>query len=140
AGEGMLAAGATAGPHVAEVTVREPVCVGATTTVEQFLEQIVAAHRHLVYPVIEGSGPVGLVSFRDALRIRPEERAHLSIAQIMTPLARVLILDGARPLTEVVGELMGAPLKRALVVEGERWIGLLSPTDALRCIELLKRR
>jgi CBS domain containing-hemolysin-like protein len=79
------------------------------------------------------------VSFRDALRIRPDERAA-PIARIMTPLAQVLVLDGTRPLTEVVGELMRAPLRRALVVDGRDWIGLLSPTDALRCIELLNRR
>ncbi|HXE46321.1 MAG TPA: site-2 protease family protein [Conexibacter sp.] len=140
AGEGMLAAGATAGPHVAEVTVREPVCVPATTTVEQFLEQVVTAHRHLVYPVLNGTDPVGLVSFRDALRTRPDERAVRSVAQIMTPLDRVLVLDGTRPLTEAVGELMRAPLRRALVVDGADWVGLLSPTDALRAIELLNRR
>jgi Zn-dependent protease/CBS domain-containing protein len=140
AGEGMLAAGAAVGPHVAEVTVRDPVCVPAATTVEQFLERIVAEHRHLVYPVVEGSGPVGLVSFRDALRTRPDERAQLPVTRIMTPLAHVLILDGTRPLTEVVGELMRAPLRRALVLDGFDWIGLLSPTDAMRRIELLNHR
>ena len=122
------------------MTVRNPVCVPATTTVAQFLEQTVATHRHLVYPVLEGEDPVGLVSFRDALRTRPDERAGLPVAQIMTPLAHVLILDGTRPLTEVVGELMRAPLRRALVVEGRDWIGLLSPTDTLRSIELLNHR
>lgn len=140
AGEGMLATAASAGPHVAEVTVRNPVCVPATATVEQFLEQTVAEHRHLVYPVVEDAGPVGLVSFRDALRTRPDERGELPVARIMTPLAHVLILDGTRPLTEVVGELMRAPLRRALVVDGRDWIGLLSPTDALRSIELLTHR
>jgi hypothetical protein len=35
---------------------------------------------------------------------------------------------------------MRAPPRRALVVEGWDWIGLPSPTDAMRCIELLNRR
>jgi hypothetical protein len=35
---------------------------------------------------------------------------------------------------------MRAPLRRALVLDGFDWIGLLSPTDAMRSIELLNHR
>jgi Zn-dependent protease/CBS domain-containing protein len=141
AGEGMLAAGAEAagGPHVADVTVRDPVVVPASMTVERFLDEVVTGHRHLVYPVVEDGEPVGLASFRQALHMRPGDRAGARVEQIMAPLAEVLILDGDRPLMEAVSQLMGAPLRRALVVHDEQWIGLLSATDALRAIELLRR-
>jgi Zn-dependent protease/CBS domain-containing protein len=142
AGESMLAAGTDAmgGPHVAELTIRDPVSVPPSMPVDRFLEETVAHHRHLVYPVIAPGGPIGLVSFRDALHTPREQRADLQVAQIMTPLAHVLILDADRPLMEAVGELMRAPLRRALVVDGSGWIGLLSPTDALRAVELLRDR
>lgn len=141
AGEGMLAADpAHPGPRVTDVTVADPVEVRPGMPVEQFLEDVVATHRHLVYPVVGLDGPVGLVSFRDALRLRPEQRAAVQVEQIMVPLARVLVLDGERPLVEAVGELMAAPLRRALVASEDGSVGLLSPTDALRAIELLRRR
>jgi CBS domain-containing protein len=141
AGEGLLAIDpADLGPRVAEVMVADPVEVRPGMPVRQFLDDVVATHRHLVYPVADRDGPVGLVSFRDALRLPHEQRATTQVEQIMVPLARVLVLDGDRPLVEAVGDLMGAPLRRALVVAGDGRVGLLSPTDALRAIELLRRR
>jgi len=141
AGEGMLAADpAQHGPRVADVMVAEPVEVRPGMPVQQFLDDVVATHRHLVYPVVGIDGPVGLVSFRDALRLRADERGTTSVEHVMVPLARVLVLDGERPLVEAVGDLMGAPLRRALVVLDGRRPGLLSTTDALRALELLRRR
>lgn len=142
ASEGLMAVGddAHAGPLVAEVMVREPVAVPAGTSVERFLDEIVVPHRHVVYPVLADGVTVGLVSFRDALRTRRSDRASRSVEEIMVPLARVLVLDAERPLVEVVGELLAAPLRRALVtVDGEP-AGILSPTDALRVLEVLRQR
>jgi Zn-dependent protease len=140
AGEGMLAADpAQSGPRVADVMVADPVEVPAAMTVERFLEDVVATHRHLVYPVAIAGAPVGLVSFRDALRVRRDERATTPVEHVMVPLARVLVLDGERPLVEAAGQLMAAPLRRALVVLDDRPPGLLSTTDALRALELLRK-
>ncbi|HEU4703578.1 MAG TPA: site-2 protease family protein [Conexibacter sp.] len=141
AGEGMLAADpAQSGPRVADVMIADPIEVPASMTVEQFLDDVVATHRHLVYPVAIAGQPVGLVSFRDALRVHRDERAAASVEHVMVPLGRVLVLDGERPLVEAVGDLMAAPLRRALVVLDGRPPGLLSTTDALRALELLRRR
>jgi len=141
AGEGMLAADpAQAGPQVADVMVADPIEVPAAMTVERFLDEVVTSHRHLVYPVVIAGQPVGLVSFRDALRVRREERAATPVEHAMVPLARVLVLDGERPLVDAVGDLMAAPLRRALVVLDGRPPGLLSTTDALRALELLRKR
>ena len=142
AGEGAMAVGedAHAGPHVADVMVRDPVVVAADTSVERFLDEIVVSHRHLVYPVLDAGAPVGLVSFRDALHVRAGDRASVPVEQIMVPLARVLVLDADRPLTDAVAELLAAPLRRALVSAGGQLAGLLSPTDALRTLEILRRR
>jgi Zn-dependent protease/CBS domain-containing protein len=141
AGEGMLAADpAHPGPRVADVMVTDLVEVRPGMPVQQFLDDVVATHRHLVYPVVGLDGPVGLVSFRDALHLRHDQRISTRVEQIMVPLARVLVLDGDRPLIEAVGELMAAPLRRALVVTGDDRISLLSPTDALRSLELMRQR
>jgi CBS domain-containing protein len=138
AGEGLMASvgdDAHAGPRIADVTIREPIGVPAGTSVERFLDEIVVAHRHVVYPVLAEDGPVGLVSFRDALRVAREDRAGRRVEEIMVPLARVLVLDADRPLAEAVGELLAAPLRRALVSADGRLAGMLSPTDALRVLE-----
>lgn len=141
AGEGLLALDAAhAGPRVRDVMVAAPVGVPAGTSAQRFLDDVVATHRHLVYPVTSAGEPVGLVSFRDALRLGPDAREATRVEQLMVPLARVLVLDGERPLVDVVGELTAAPLRRALVAVDDGSAGLLSPTDALRTLELLRRR
>lgn len=141
-GESLLALDpAHPGPRVSDVMVAEPVTVTAGTSAQRFLDDVVATHRHLVYPVtLPGDGPVGLVSFRDALRLGPDVRGTTPVEQVMVPLAQVLVLDEDRPLVEAVGDLMAAPLRRALVARDDGSVGLLSPTDALRTLELLRRR
>lgn len=140
AGEGMLAADpAQPGPRVADVMVADPIEVRPGMPVRQFLDDVAATHRHLVYPVVGIDGLVGLVSFRDVLRLHADARATTQVEQIMVPLARVLVLDGERPLVEAVGDLTAAPLRRALVVVDGQPPGLLSTTDALRALELLRK-
>jgi Zn-dependent protease len=141
AGEGLVALGEDvhAGPRVADVTIHDPVAVPAGTSIERFLDEIVVDHRHVVYPVTADGGPAGLVSFRDALSVGRGERGGRRVEEIMVPLARVLVLDADRPLTEAVGELLAAPLRRALVSADGQLAGLLSPTDALRALEILRR-
>lgn len=124
--------------HVADVTIRTPDVVPAGTTLERFLEDDVVRTRHTVYPVVSGDRIEGLISFRDAQRVPRAERSRHLVTERMVPVDRVLVLDGEALLTEQLGALLSAPLRRALVrIDGEV-AGLLSPTDALRVVDVLR--
>jgi Zn-dependent protease len=116
--------------RVGDVAIREPDVVPDGTTLERT--------RHTVYPVVSGGEVIGLVSYRDAQRVpRVERRGHL-VTEAMVPVARVRVLDADALLVEQLGSLLSAPLRRALVREDGRIAGMLSPTDALRVVDVLK--
>jgi Zn-dependent protease len=126
--------------RIADVMIREPDTVPEGTTLERFLEDDVVHTRHTVYPVVTPSGAiVGLVSFRDAQRTPRAERSHHLVTEAMVPVERVRVLDAEALLVEQLAALLSAPLRRALVREDGRVAGMLSPTDALRVVDVLKR-
>jgi Zn-dependent protease len=127
--------------HVEDVMVRAPHSVRAGTTLDRFLEEVVFSTRHTVYPVlsdVDGGGVIGLISFRDAQRIRRADRRAHVVEEQMVPLERVLMLSPGALLVEQLGALTAAPLRRALVRDHGRVVGLLSPSDALRVVDVLK--
>ncbi|MBS1869484.1 MAG: site-2 protease family protein [Actinobacteria bacterium] len=132
--------------RIGDVTIRELDVVPDGTTLERFLEDDVVRTRHTVYPVVSGgpvagngSAIVGLISFRDAQRVPRAERARHLVTEAMVPVARVRVLDADAPLVEHLSELLSAPLRRTLVREDGRIAGMLSPTDALRVVDVLRR-
>lgn len=125
--------------HVADVMVREPHSVRAGTTLDHFLEDVVVATRHTVYPVVAETGVIGLISFRDAQHVARAERGRHVVEERMVPLDRVLMLAPDSSLVEQLPSLLGAPLRRALVRDDGHVVGLLSPTDALRVVDVLRR-
>lgn len=131
--------------RVGDVTIRDMDVVPAGTTLERFLEDDVVRTRHTVYPVVsgaregDGSAIVGLVSFRDAQRVPRAERGSRLVTEAMVPVERVRVLDGDAPLVEQLNDLLSAPLRRALVREDGHIAGMLSPTDALRVVDVLRR-
>jgi CBS domain-containing protein len=98
-----------------------------------------SSSRHTAYPVLAGGDVVGLVSFHDAQRVPRSERRLHHVAEQMTPLDRLLVLDAEDGLVDDLGALLRAPLRRALVRRDGRLVGMLSPTDALRVVEVLRR-
>jgi Zn-dependent protease/CBS domain-containing protein len=128
--------------RVGDVTIRELDVVPDGTTLERFLEDDVVRTRHTVYPVVSNGGErpiVGLISFRDAQRVPRSERARHLVTEAMVPVARVPVLDADALLVEQLNALLSAPLRRVLVREDGHIAGMLSPTDALRVVEALKR-
>lgn len=128
--------------RVADVTIRDLDVVPEGTTLERFLEDDVVRTRHTVYPVVTPTADrriVGLVSFRDAQRVPRAQRGRHLVTEAMVPVERVRALDAGALLVEQLGTLLGSPLRRALVVEDGQIVGMLSPTDALRVVDALKR-
>jgi len=128
--------------RVADVTIRELDVVPEGTTLERFLEDDVLRTRHTVYPVVTPTAErriVGLVSFRDAQRVPRAERGRHLVTEVMTPVERVRVLDGDALLVEQLSTLLSSPQRRALVREDGQIVGMLSPTDALRVVDVLKR-
>jgi Zn-dependent protease len=135
--ETVRAQHALSGLRVADVMVRDPVCVPAELPLDRFVDEVFLAHRHTAYPVLADDAVAGLVSFRDVVAAPRQQWPQLRVADRMRPLHHTLVLDADRALADVIGQLAQDPLHRALVRRPDHRVGLLSVTDAARVLDAL---
>jgi CBS domain-containing protein len=123
------------GLTVADVIERDPVCVLPTLTLSEFVDAVVWAQRYTTYPVYDGERVIGMLPFRSVAAVPRSEWDDKRVAEVMTPLSGVVLLDEAQTLTEAAGRLSANPLQRGLVLEGDRLVGLVSISDIARAFE-----
>ena len=94
-------------------------------------------------PVVERGRIVGVVRQERLLAFTPSEATTLSRHELLDALARLtveravepaLTLGGATPLAEAARLLLQGPADEALVVEDDRLVGILTPSDLLRAL------
>jgi len=137
--QGASARDALAGLHVADLMVPDPVVVGPSLNVQDFIEGVFMPTRHTAYPVVDASGrPLGLVGFRPALEVPREQWATTSVLAVMVP-AEEACVDPLTPIADVMPRLAEEGLRRLLVCRDGRLAGLLSFTDVSRALEARSR-
>jgi Zn-dependent protease/CBS domain-containing protein len=129
---------ALAGLWVPDVMVPDPMTVPAAASVEAFFDGPFMATRHTAYPVLEAGLPVGLVSFRDALKLPRDDWPVTPVREVMADGPEVWI-DAETPLADAFGRLAAGERGRLLVHRHGRLAGLLSMTDVSRVLEVQSR-
>jgi Zn-dependent protease len=122
--------------RVADAMATAPVVAPAEATVAEFIETRFSGSRHAAYPVLDGDRVVGMLGFRDLTAIPTAQWEDTRIAAVARPIGRVLVFAPDANLGDATVELVQSELGRALVLEGDRLVGLLSMTDVSRLIEL----
>ena len=133
----LVSRDALAGLTVWQLMVPDPVTVEPDASVRDFIERVFFPTRHTAYPVVERGRPVGIVSYRRALELPPEAWATASVRDIMVGAADVCI-DPDTPISEVLPQL-AAGERRLLACRHGALLGLLSPTDVMRVLEVRTR-
>jgi Zn-dependent protease/CBS domain-containing protein len=128
---------ALAGLAVSQLMVTDPVTVEPETSVQAFIERVFFPHRHAAYPVVQSGRPVGLASYRRAIELPPEAWTTASVRDIMVGVADVCV-DPDTPISEVLPQLVAGE-RRLLACRQGRLLGLLSPTDVMRVLEVRTR-
>jgi Zn-dependent protease len=136
--QGASTRAALGGLSVAQLMVREPVTVSATSSVQAFMDGAFFPTRHTAFPVLDARAPVGIVSFRHALELPTDRWPTTSVRAIMAAGPDTVISPDA-PLTAAMGRLTAGDLRRLLVVDDGRLAGLLSATDVMRVLEVRLR-
>jgi Zn-dependent protease/predicted transcriptional regulator len=127
---------ALGGLRVRDVMTREPVTTPPDLTLAEFVDQIVWTRRHTTYPVTEDGTAVGLLPFRRVAEVPRAEWSARRVRDSMIPRADVPVVAEDDELVEAAGELSENPVNRALVLDGDRLVGLLSVTDVARALEM----
>jgi Zn-dependent protease/CBS domain-containing protein len=135
------ARGTLAGVRVRDAMTPDPVAVPSSATVAQVLVEMTTRLRFTSLPVLDDQGAlVGLVTLRRLREVPPERRTTTRLAEVACPRQELVTVPPDEPLADLVGRVSAAEDGRALVLDGERLVGIVSPTDIMRALAAADRR
>jgi Zn-dependent protease/CBS domain-containing protein len=132
----LVARQALGGLRVRDLMVPDPVTATPDATLGEFVDDLVWNRRYTTYPVLEDGRVVGLLPFRCVAAVPRREWDERRVRECMLTPDRVPTLAPEAELVDAAGELAESDVRRALVLDGERLVGLLSITDVARALQL----
>ncbi len=128
--------GALGGITVRQAMSPDPVTVHAAVPVSQLIDEYLFRHRFSAFPVLADDGrPPGLVTLNAMKAVAPDRRPTTPVGDIAYWGDEVPRAAPDDALAELLPRLNGAE-GRALVFDRGRLVGIVSPTDVARIIEL----
>ncbi len=129
------------GVRVADVMTPEPVVAPGWITVEAFLEEYVLRNRFSAFPVQQFDGKLGgLVTLNRLKSVPGDRRATMRVMDVVCRLEDVPLAHPDEMLLDLVGRMSRCADGRALVMDGSRLVGIVSPTDVARALEVAALR
>ncbi|OSC24442.1 site-2 protease family protein [Mycobacterium vulneris] len=131
---------ALTGVRVVDAMTANPRTAPGGVTVEEFIERYLLGAPHSAYPVADYDGSImGLVTLRQLREVTPGRRATTMVREIALPLDRVPTAAPLESLSAVIERLAAAGhCSRALVVDGGRVVGIITPSDLARLIQVYR--
>jgi CBS domain-containing protein len=100
--------------------------------VAEFLDDYVFPNRYSSFPLVEDGRPVGLATLNRIKDVPAEERSHTPVRDIACTDEDLVRLSPEDTLSDALQQLQGCADGRAVVVQGDRVVGILSPSDISR--------
>ena len=135
--------GAMANVRVRDVMTEFPTTVPGTTRVTELVDHWFMKHGCSAFPVVDDRGTViGLVTLTKVRTVNRSRWDTLTVADIADPRASLAIGLPGDSLTDLLADMSTATggAGRALVFDGEQLVGIVSPTDIQRAIDLAALR
>ena len=121
---------------VADVMTRNPIVAPAYITVDRLLDEWVYPNRCSTFPVVDTDGRLtGLMTLARVKRVPVERRRTTTLDQVASPLSDVVSCAPGDPLAQVAQLMAVSTDQRALVLDGGRLVGIVSPSDVTRAHE-----
>lgn len=121
---------------VGDVMTRDPETVSVDLTVEELLDEHLMQKRWSSYPIVRNDGSAaGLVTLARVKGVPPEERGRTAVGDIACSIVDVPLTSADEPLIDLLPRMAGCTDGRALVVEDDQVVGILSPSDVMRHLE-----
>ncbi|NOZ57973.1 MAG: CBS domain-containing protein [Euryarchaeota archaeon] len=124
-----------AGLKVRDLMSTEVVTVDEDITLQEFAE-VIFTKKHMGYPVVSGGKLVGIITFSDLSRVPREKWATTRVGEVMT--RKLLTISPEEEASEAFMRMARAGVGRLLVVSGGRLVGIISKTDLLRTLEIMR--
>jgi Zn-dependent protease/CBS domain-containing protein len=127
------------GLRVRDLMTPDPVSVPPDLSLGEFMDKVVWERRHTTYPVVESDRAVGLLPFRCVAEVPRREWDERRVRDCMVGRDQVPLLEPDGDAADALAELGTGNLNRALVLSGDRLVGLLSISDLARALEARPR-
>jgi len=122
------------GVKVEDVMTREVKTVNGETTVEEMMK-IMFQNKHMGYPILDGQNLSGIITFNDISQAKQGDEKK-TITEYMT--RNLVVTSPGEPLIDAMAKLNQKGVGRLPVVENGKLIGIISRTDIIRAMEILK--
>ncbi|WP_153952507.1 CBS domain-containing protein [Halosegnis longus] len=93
--------------------------------------------RHTGYPVVENGRPVGVVTLSDAQSVKEVERDAYQVEEVMS--RDIESVDPQTGAMDALEQMQAAGVGRLLVMEDDELVGLLSRTDLMTALDIIKQ-
>ncbi|MFC5178813.1 site-2 protease family protein [Nocardioides taihuensis] len=105
-------------------------------SVEDLIERQVLSGRHSAYPVVDEDGRVvGLVTLRQLRTVPAQRRDVTRVRDVVLPLSEVATAAPTEPLPGLLPRLTPGSGRRALVLDEDRLVGIVTLADVSRTVE-----
>ncbi len=136
----LLARHALRGLQVRDLVVRDPVTTNPDVTLGEFMDDIAWTTHHATYPVTDNGHVVGLLPLRCVAEVPRSEWETRTVRDCMLPREKIPVVREDDDLFDAAAEISEGDLSRALVLDGDRFVGLLSWSDVRRALDLRRAR
>lgn len=127
--------------RVDQVMTAQPVVVPSDLPVSRLIDDHVFSSRYSSFPLVDRTGrPAGLVTLNRVKQVPADRRGTTTVADIACPLDAVAVARPDESLADLLPRLAGCSDGRALVLDGERLVGIVSPTDVAHQLEVADLR
>jgi len=123
------------GVKIKEIMSKEVHTVTSGISVEELVEYIFR-FKHMGYPVVDDGQLKGIVTFTDMQKVSKEARKVVKVSQIMSK--NIIGLQEDDDAINALKLMTLNNIGRILVKKGEKISGIISRTDIIRAVQLLK--
>ncbi len=125
------------GLRVADLMTPTPVTVPPDVTIAAVVEDFVMRTRYSAFPVVDDRGRLtGLITLNRMRSLNAEQRRATYVSDVACERDEIVVAGPDESVTAVLPRLANSPDGRAVVVDEGRVIGILSPTDISRMLQL----
>ena len=125
------------GVRVRELMSPDPVVVPSWITVNLLIDQYALRHTFSTFPTHGIDGRIdGLVTLVAMKRVPPNQRSTRRASDVMIPIAHVPVTSPDELVTDLLGRVGAESEGHALVFEDDRLVGIVSPSDIGRRLQL----
>jgi Zn-dependent protease len=123
------------GVRVADVMSPNPTVAPGWITAQAFVDGYVLTHQHSAFPVEAWTGGLaGLITLKRIRQVPADQRSLVRVSDVAVPMSHVPIGRPEEPLIELLTRMEMASEGRALVFDGDRLVGIVTPTDVNRAM------